>query len=210
MRHDEDTLIDRVAATLRTPERIDPSFDARVMAEVHALPAPRRRPSLWKWLMQPRPVSVSPIGGLAFGGAMAALLLIAGMRGEPTAPVAVAPAVVQTTGSRVQPVSRTTSTLELATVVLGRTVQFTVVPDSAATSVAVVGDFNDWKPDSTMLRRTSTGAWTVTVRLEPGRYTYNYLVDGRRWIVDPAMPEGPTDEFFGRPSSIVTVGDPVR
>ena len=202
MRHEEDALIARVAETLRVPERIDPSFDARVMAEVHALPAPRRRPSLWTWLRQPRPVGVSPIGGLAFGGAIAVLLLVAVMRGEPTADPGRGSLVE---GSRHPGIVReVTDATTLTTTVLGRGVQFAILEPGAKT-VAVVGDFNDWKADSTMLIRGANGVWTVDVPLEPGRYTYNFLIDGETWKDDPAMP-GPVDEFVGRATSVVIVG----
>ena len=41
--------------------------------------------------------------------------------------------------------------------------------------------------------------------LPPGRYAYAFLVDGQRWIADPAAPPAVGDDF-GRPSSVVTVG----
>jgi hypothetical protein len=207
VRHEEDALIGRVADALRTPERIDPSFDARVMAEVHALPAPRRRPSLWAWLRQPRPVAVSPIGGLAFGGAMAALLLVAVMKGEPTGGRDDGGVVVD--GGNQNPQIVLVSERKLTTTVMSRGVQFAILEPGAKT-VAVVGDFNDWKPDSTMLTRGAAGVWTVAVPLEPGRYTYNFLVDDETWKVDPAMPTGPVDEFAGRPSSVLIIGGPAR
>jgi len=43
------------------------------------------------------------------------------------------------------------------------------------------------------------------VPLAPGRYRYAFLVDGSRWLADPAAPRARDDEF-GTPSSVVTVG----
>jgi 1,4-alpha-glucan branching enzyme len=55
-------------------------------------------------------------------------------------------------------------------------------------SVAVVGDFNDWSPTATPMRRDG-GRFCTTVRLTAGyRYRYQFLVDGERlendWAAD--------------------------
>lgn len=74
-----------------------------------------------------------------------------------------------------------------------------------ATSVAVVGDFNDWDPAATPLRPTAEqGVWSVELRLKPGRYHYTFLIDGRRWEGDPAEPRV-TQSDFGAPVSVLTV-----
>ena len=50
--------------------------------------------------------------------------------------------------------------------------------------VAVVGDFNDWDPDATMMAPAGTDL-EVTVELTIGRqYRFRYLVDGHRWEND--------------------------
>jgi 1,4-alpha-glucan branching enzyme len=69
----------------------------------------------------------------------------------------------------------------------------------------VVGDFNDWDPAATPLRRGNEGGtWTVELRLPPGRYRYTFLVDGRRWVPDPEEPRA-ADDDFGAPMSVLTV-----
>jgi AMP-activated protein kinase-like protein len=74
-----------------------------------------------------------------------------------------------------------------------------------ASRVAVVGDFNDWDPAATPLRRTADGAtWTVELHLKPGRYHYTFLIDGRRWAGDPAGPRA-VESDFGAPVSVLTV-----
>jgi AMP-activated protein kinase-like protein len=74
-----------------------------------------------------------------------------------------------------------------------------------ASRVAVVGDFNDWDPAATPLRRTDDGAsWTVELHLKPGRYHYTFLIDGRRWAGDPAGPRS-VESDFGAPVSVLTV-----
>ena len=74
----------------------------------------------------------------------------------------------------------------------------------AAASISVVGDFNDWNPSVTPLERRRDGRWTVRLKLPPGRYRYSYLVDGTRWVADPAHP-APPDRDFDAPTSLVTV-----
>lgn len=70
-------------------------------------------------------------------------------------------------------------------------------------AVAIVGDFNDWDPRSTPLTRRG-GTWEVTLPLQPGRYRYNFVVDGQVWIADPGRPPS-IDDDFGTPTSVVTV-----
>jgi hypothetical protein len=77
--------------------------------------------------------------------------------------------------------------------------------NAPASQVTVVGDFNDWDPIATPLRPGNEGGtWTVELRLPPGRYRYTFLVDGRRWVPDPAEPRA-ADDDFGAPTSVLTV-----
>jgi 1,4-alpha-glucan branching enzyme len=74
----------------------------------------------------------------------------------------------------------------------------------ADSAVVLVGDFNDWNPAATPLRRASDGVWSVTVPLRPGRYRYTFIVDGTRWRRDPAAPPALEDDF-GAPTSVITI-----
>jgi hypothetical protein len=74
----------------------------------------------------------------------------------------------------------------------------------ADSAVVLVGDFNDWNPAATPLRRASDGVWSVTVPLRPGRYRYTFIVDGTRWHRDPAAPRALEDDF-GAPTSVITI-----
>lgn len=75
----------------------------------------------------------------------------------------------------------------------------------ASSHVSVVGDFNDWNPAGTPLRPTGNpGVWTIELRLKPGRYHYAFLLDGRRWVLDPAEPPN-AESDFGTPTSVLTV-----
>lgn len=77
------------------------------------------------------------------------------------------------------------------------------IDTNASTRVAVVGDFNNWDPQATMLTRRGQ-RWSTTVRLRPGRYRYTFLVDGARWVADPGRSSA-ADPDFGRPTSILIV-----
>jgi hypothetical protein len=82
-------------------------------------------------------------------------------------------------------------------------IPFAIEAPSAA-SISLVGDFNDWDPSVTPLERRRDGRWMVRLKLHPGRYRYSYLVDGTRWMADPAHP-APPDRDFDAPTSLVTV-----
>ncbi len=69
--------LERAIEFLKEPVAIDPSLDARVMAEIENFPAPRalsnrlRRAS--EWMRRGRPVTVSPLGGLALAAGFASV-----------------------------------------------------------------------------------------------------------------------------------------
>ncbi|HEY3279947.1 MAG TPA: isoamylase early set domain-containing protein [Gemmatimonadales bacterium] len=86
-----------------------------------------------------------------------------------------------------------------------RKLQFVLVAPQAAT-VSLVGDFNDWDAARTPMRplRADGAVWSAVVPLAPGRYHYAFLVNGSRWLPDPAAPRA-SDDGFGTPSSVVTV-----
>ena len=73
----------------------------------------------------------------------------------------------------------------------------------AVRSIALVGDFTDWRSDRVQLERTGTDRWQATVKLRPGRYRFAYLVDHEQWRADSRAASAPDD--FGRPTSVVTV-----
>jgi len=86
-----------------------------------------------------------------------------------------------------------------------------VVLQPGARSVHVAGDFNGWNPARTPLEPSEGGAWTVTLPLQPGRYAYQFVVDGDRWIADPFAAEQNDDGFGSRNAVLdVRVLDPTR
>jgi hypothetical protein len=79
-----------------------------------------------------------------------------------------------------------------------------IVMDATARTVQVAGDFNGWDPSRTSLERVSDSAWAVTIALEPGRYEYMFVIDGRTWIADPFASET-NDDGFGSQNAVLDV-----
>ena len=63
----------------------------------------------------------------------------------------------------------------------------TRAPD--ATKVCLAGSFNRWDPEATLMQRNEHGVWSVTLPLDPGRYEYKFVIDGK-WRCEEAC-EGP-------------------
>jgi anti-sigma factor RsiW len=82
-----------------------------------------------------------------------------------------------------------------------------VKPDARVVQAA--GDFNGWNPSETPLEPTADGAWTVTLPLEPGRYEYQFVVDGEQWIGDPFAAEQ-SDDGFGSQNAVLDVRPPAE
>jgi hypothetical protein len=74
-----------------------------------------------------------------------------------------------------------------------------------AERVALVGDFNDWDPAATPMRRgPSRDIWSVSLPVSRGRHVYGFVVDQQRWLPDPGAPQAPEDGF-GSASSVIVV-----
>ena len=168
-------------------------LDAALAAEprVHAAPAPAHAS---RWFV--RPLRVPP---LAMGAAAAALLL-AGMGLGASLSRA-------RTGARppaTVPATTATTTPERAADTV-RVVRFVLVAPRAA-RVSLVGDFNAWDATRTPMRAIGDGGvWTVELPVSEGRHLYAFVVDGSRWVVDPAAPIAPEDDF-GTRNSVRVVG----
>ena len=53
-----------------------------------------------------------------------------------------------------------------------------------ATHVSVIGDFNNWSPNSNAMKRQADGGWSAQISLKHGHHRYVFLVDGVRTL-DP-------------------------
>jgi len=79
-----------------------------------------------------------------------------------------------------------------------------VQPESRAQSMCIAGDFNNWSPVATPLRRDDRlGVWQACVSLPPGRYRYRLIVDGR-WESDGHNRRVETNAY-GETNNIVEV-----
>ncbi len=63
----------------------------------------------------------------------------------------------------------------------------------SARTVTIAGEFNGWeyKPDQPRtihMKKEKDGIWRATVKIEPGRYQYKYVLDYQTWIIDPYNP----------------------
>ena len=57
-------------------------------------------------------------------------------------------------------------------------------PAPAAREVTLAGDFNNWDPKASPMRKGPDGVWHLNVQLEPGRHEYRFVADGA-WQDDP-------------------------
>ncbi len=91
--------------------------------------------------------------------------------------------------------SRPVTLLLWATKDTGHTFRFR--PGQPVQRVFVAGDFNGWNQHATqLLDKDGDGTYEVNVDLEPGKYQYKFVVDGR-WLADPQNPDKSPDGFGG-------------
>jgi anti-sigma-K factor RskA len=73
-----------------------------------------------------------------------------------------------------------------------------------ARQVAVAGDFNKWSVGSNLMERRDGGIWTIDLTLQPGRYTYMFVLDGTAWVADPGA-DSYQDDGFGSTNAVMKV-----
>ena len=185
-----DELAARVAASLRAEETAAPDFEARLVAAVRAEAAPygpRATPSAARrrWWVEPRQLRVSPLAGLAVAAGFAAVVSVGTLW------------VAEERGA-----SRPVAAGAIADTV--HVVRF-VIAAPTAERVTLVGDFNRWEKDATPMRPTGDGAtWTVSLAVPAGRHEYAFVIDGERWVADPAAPL--VRDEFGTETAALQVG----
>jgi hypothetical protein len=173
----DDEVLRHVVGELRKPVLLDPSLDRRALNQIQAESHRLALPASRRW-------SVWIAGAAVAAGVLLAVTL-------PDR---------ETTPARASAVA-----LEQAALAGdARPVRLRLAAPTSS-RVAVVGDFNDWDPAATPLRRAGDGGpWIVELRLKPGRYHYTFLIDGRRWARDPNSPPA-AESDFGAPVSVLTV-----
>ena len=170
-----------IAATLLPKPTASAAFVAGVLERTSRVEARPARASRLAWLFAPRTMQWN----LAQAAAVVVLVAAAGF--------GVARTMAPWT-PLVTPPSTTSVPVLVRLVVLE--------PD--ARTVHAVGDFNGWDPMRTALQQVSSGVWTATLPLTPGRYEYMFVVDGQRWVGDPAAVEQ-ADDGFGSRNAVLEV-----
>jgi len=173
---DLDAAEQRFVARLRAPMVVDAdAFDARVMAAVRREPAFGRSGRRGTH----RLVAAISVGAVALAAVVAFIMI-----------------------GRVDSTVQEKHPMKLAHSAVS-TVRFTLVA-SGASQVAVAGTFNGWNTAATPLRRIDKNTWAADIPLGAGRYVYQFVIDGHRWVPDPQAPRDAGDDF-GATNSVVTV-----
>ncbi|HZQ06873.1 MAG TPA: isoamylase early set domain-containing protein [Anaerolineae bacterium] len=72
-----------------------------------------------------------------------------------------------------------------------------------AQQAVVVGEFNNWDPAATPMKRKRDGSFSASVNLASGKeYRFKYWLDGQRWENDP-QPDRLVANVFGTHDSVI-------
>jgi 1,4-alpha-glucan branching enzyme len=82
-------------------------------------------------------------------------------------------------------------------------VTFELPSEVAAEQAVVVGEFNNWDPSATPMKRKKDGSFSTALNLESGKeYRFRYFLDGGRWENDP-HPDRLVPNVFGSQDSVI-------
>jgi hypothetical protein len=199
MTEQPDPYVDWIAREARRPVAVDPMAVERVMARVRLEATPRS--SRWRWLLEPHSLPLSPILGTALAAGLVGIGFLLGHtkidRGG-LLPQTGRLSVVADSNSPRSPLRDSV-----------RVIRFVLQAPHAST-VAVVGDFNNWDSQATpMTREERGGTWSVQLQLPAGRHVYAFIVNGAngstQWVADPTAPLA-AEDGLGAPNSVVLVG----
>jgi len=89
-------------------------------------------------------------------------------------------------------------------------VRFTLRADAAggARSAQVAGSFTGWQGRPVAMARAADGSFTAETTVPDGRHAYKFVLDGSRWIADPANPARADDQNGGFNSVLALGADP--
>ena len=74
----------------------------------------------------------------------------------------------------------------------------------AAVRVQLAGEFNGWTPEGSEMEAVGS-LWKKTLKLQPGRYRYRYVIDGE-WQKDPQNAVVESNSYGGQDSVLVLNG----
>jgi len=99
----------------------------------------------------------------------------------------------------------TAARVELPPPSLSGNTTFRLEGHADAQVVALAGSFNDWNQSQLLFAREGDG-WVCRLDLDPGVYTYKFVVDGN-WLLDPSNPSTQEDEA-GNVNNVLEVKPP--
>ena len=180
LRSEGEAALRLLSAVDRSPIVLSPRLDDRVMAAVRRR-ATSRAKRVRDWLIEPRDVRIR-VRPWLLGPALAAAAALALVLGRSDRSGSVA-----TTDPSTDSVF----------------VRFVLYAPSAQ-RVTLAGTFNEWDATVTpLVRGADRGVWTTTLALPVGQHQYSFVIDGERWVADPAAPR--VDDGFGRANSVLAV-----
>lgn len=178
LRPEAEEALRLLAAVDRGPVRLSAAVEDRVMTAVRRRARSPLR-AAWRWVAEPRELRIR-LRPWVLGPALAAAAALVVLLGRPGTPepraVAAAP----------------DSAL----------VKF-VLHAPGARAVAVAGTFNEWSASAAPLVRAGDGIWATTLTVPTGQHQYAFVIDGARWVVDPAAPS--VEDGFGRKNSVLAL-----
>lgn len=189
--HEHDALINEIASELKRPVRLSENFDARVLSAIRTshLTVVRGERGAAQTAPGSRRVLVPAIATLA--AAAAFTFFVTRGSNESSEPT------FATNTPQLTPVANTGE----ERIVLQDVTLSIYLPK--ANSVGVMGAFNDWDAKRSPMTRGANGTWSITLRLPPGSYEYQFLTNGNTRMTDPTAPA--TDSEFGEANSVLTV-----
>ena len=78
--------------------------------------------------------------------------------------------------------------------------------DPRVETVAIAGDFNDWRPEAAPMIHLGGGHWVKDLVLPAGVYEYRLVVDGE-WMPDPQAADRRPNPFGGANSILTVMGN---
>lgn len=180
---DEDLLILARSIGSLPGQEPPPGLSTCIMRHIQ----PRRRSvplRIWHWLRLPRTVTFTPMQLIPAAAAVLALLVMLPL--------------IQSMSGNGEPSGHQVRTTPI---------RFTL-SESQASSVALIGSFNQWDPNGFEMKPAPNGnGWVLEVELPSGRHEYAYLLDGQKVMADPKAVFTKNDGFGNRNSVILVNHD---
>jgi 1,4-alpha-glucan branching enzyme len=84
-------------------------------------------------------------------------------------------------------------------------VTFKCNTSESSESAALVGEFNNWSLQESLMKKLKNGSFSVTLSLQTGKsYQFRYVIDGNTWVND-AEAECYVPNQYGEENSVITV-----